>query len=148
MQARTYVSSLPPCERKDFGKFFTGTSPEAIDLLNQLLCLDPDRRPTAAQALEHPYLEQYHCPDDEVSSPCVAVMEWCLMHIFSFYNVIRNQDSLDTLIFLYTYSQNVVRSMMVVLRLIETLISWDGKVRTACNNYLHQDMCLQNSRCR
>lgn len=74
MQARTYVSSLPPYERKDFSKFFVGTSPEAIDLLDRLLCLDPDRRPTAAQALEHPYLEQYHCPDDEVCSLCVHIL--------------------------------------------------------------------------
>lgn len=40
-------------------------NPEAIDLLTKMLDLDADRRPTATQALAHPYLSQYADPTDE-----------------------------------------------------------------------------------
>jgi len=54
--------------RKDFKKYFSSASPDAIDLLEKMLNLDPDYRPTASIAMEHPYLAQYHDPDDEPTS--------------------------------------------------------------------------------
>uniref|UniRef100_A0A8C5HNW6 mitogen-activated protein kinase n=1 Tax=Gouania willdenowi TaxID=441366 RepID=A0A8C5HNW6_GOUWI len=39
--------------------------PKAVDLLEQMLILDTDKRITAAEALAHPYFSQYHDPDDE-----------------------------------------------------------------------------------
>ena len=38
----------------------------AVDLLEKLLVMDPDRRLTAEQALAHPYFANYADPDDEV----------------------------------------------------------------------------------
>lgn len=38
----------------------------AIEVLTQLLEMDPDRRPNAEQALNHPYYAKYHLPKDEV----------------------------------------------------------------------------------
>jgi len=38
----------------------------AVDLLEKLLVMDPDRRLTAEQALTHPYFANYADPDDEV----------------------------------------------------------------------------------
>ena len=46
-QARQYLSSLPHYPKKDFQRFFIGADPKAIDLLLQLLDMDPDKRPTA-----------------------------------------------------------------------------------------------------
>lgn len=40
-------------------------NPDAVDLLTKMLELDADRRPTATQALAHPYLAQYADPTDE-----------------------------------------------------------------------------------
>nr|XP_058132121.1 mitogen-activated protein kinase 15 isoform X2 [Dasypus novemcinctus] len=41
------------------------TPPEALDLLRRLLVFAPDRRLSAAQALQHPYVQRFHCPARE-----------------------------------------------------------------------------------
>lgn len=66
LQARSYIQSLPHYPKKDFHKFFVGANSVAINLLELLLTMDPDRRPTAEQALEHPYFGKYHILEDEV----------------------------------------------------------------------------------
>ncbi|XP_036777629.2 mitogen-activated protein kinase 15 isoform X3 [Manis pentadactyla] len=38
------------------------TPPEALDLLGRLLVFAPDKRLSAAQALQHPYVQRFHCP--------------------------------------------------------------------------------------
>ena len=75
--ARSYVASLPHYPRKDFMSFFVGANPTAVDLLGQLLDMDPDKRPTAAEALDHPYLAKYHDPEDEVS---LSPSSHCLLY--------------------------------------------------------------------
>ncbi len=45
---------------------FADANPLATSVLSQLLQLDSDKRPTAEQALEHPYFASYHDPEDEV----------------------------------------------------------------------------------
>lgn len=68
--ARSYICSLPKYPPKDFPTFFQGANPLAIDLLKNLLSMDPARRYTAETALQHPYLETYADPDDEpIASP-------------------------------------------------------------------------------
>uniref|UniRef100_A0A7E4V1E8 Protein kinase domain-containing protein n=1 Tax=Panagrellus redivivus TaxID=6233 RepID=A0A7E4V1E8_PANRE len=54
-------------ERKNFKEFFQSpvATPDAIDFLDKLLVLDPDRRISVTEALEHPYLAAYHNPDEE-----------------------------------------------------------------------------------
>ncbi|CAK6439009.1 unnamed protein product [Pipistrellus nathusii] len=41
------------------------TPPEALDLLRRLLVFAPDQRLSAAQALQHPYVQRFHCPARE-----------------------------------------------------------------------------------
>ncbi len=43
-EARNYIRSLRDMQAKDFKKFFVGASPEAVDLLEKMLQLDPDKR--------------------------------------------------------------------------------------------------------
>lgn len=64
-EARRYVRTLPIMKRKNFLEIFAGANPLAIDLLDQMLKLDSDLRPTAERALAHPYLAQYADPSDE-----------------------------------------------------------------------------------
>jgi len=50
-------------------QMYPNASPDAIDLLRKLLQFNPDKRLTAEQSLAHPYLAQFHCPEDEPSCP-------------------------------------------------------------------------------
>lgn len=60
-----FVRSLPDKPRVPLSKRFEGCEPEAIDVLERSLVFDPRARITAAESLEHPYLRDYHDPDDE-----------------------------------------------------------------------------------
>jgi hypothetical protein len=65
---REYMRSLPHRPRVNFADLFPGVDPLALDLLAALLRFNPDRRPSAGEALTHPYFLQrdYHCPEAEV----------------------------------------------------------------------------------
>jgi mitogen-activated protein kinase 15 len=44
---------------------FPTASREAADLLQKLLVFDPEKRFTAAEALRHPYVANFHDPANE-----------------------------------------------------------------------------------
>ncbi|KAE9553777.1 hypothetical protein FO519_002998 [Halicephalobus sp. NKZ332] len=52
-------------QRQDFKVFFKECSEDAVDLLDKLLILDPDKRISVNEALAHPYVEEHHMPTDE-----------------------------------------------------------------------------------
>ncbi|KAK9447945.1 kinase-like domain-containing protein [Limtongia smithiae] len=64
-RAREYIRSLPFKKRVPFSALFPGVNPLAIDLLEKMLTFNPSKRITVEDALQHPYLESYHDPDDE-----------------------------------------------------------------------------------
>ncbi|GMT26003.1 hypothetical protein PFISCL1PPCAC_17300, partial [Pristionchus fissidentatus] len=74
-EARNYIRNLPQMPRKSFPSLFRNASVAAIDLLEKMLHLDPDMRPTAGKAMEHPYLAQYHDASDEPISEEVMMEE-------------------------------------------------------------------------
>ncbi|CCD61386.1 Mitogen-activated protein kinase pmk-1 [Caenorhabditis elegans] len=71
-EARNYIRNLPKMTRRDFKRLFAQATPQAIDLLEKMLHLDPDRRPTAKEAMEHEYLAAYH---DETDEPIAEEMD-------------------------------------------------------------------------
>lgn len=59
-RAKKFLDSLPDGEGTDFQDLFPDADVEGIDLLRKLLRFNPEKRLTAEQALEHPYVSQYH----------------------------------------------------------------------------------------
>ena len=54
-QANLIGMKYPQCPGTDLASIVTGASPEAIDLMNQMLKWDPNCRATAASLLNHPF---------------------------------------------------------------------------------------------
>ena len=61
--AATMLESLPtmaPAAADRWQRRFPGASADAIELMKALLAFDPAQRPSAEQALAHPYVAQFH----------------------------------------------------------------------------------------
>lgn len=69
-------SPLPADQRgrAGFGALFPSASPLLLDLVGSLLQFDPRKRPTAEEALAHPYLMAYRdAPDDMAEVPHIEM---------------------------------------------------------------------------
>lgn len=67
--AATMLESLPVDNPRTWQQMFPNASPEATDLVSKLLHFNPDKRITAEEALAHPYVSQFHNPEDEPDHP-------------------------------------------------------------------------------
>jgi len=78
-QAVGYIRSLRPKEATApdptvaalrFRRMYPNASPLLVDLIARLLQFDPSKRPSAADALAHPYLAAYHdAPEEGLPTP-------------------------------------------------------------------------------
>lgn len=66
---REYIESLPPVENPTLRDILENIDPLAIDLLEKMLEWDPEKRISAEEALEHPYLQDYYEPSEEQEEP-------------------------------------------------------------------------------
>lgn len=60
LRARRFMLGLPDTSPVNLGVKFPDSNADAVDLLSKMLILDPNRRITVEQALEHPYLSSLH----------------------------------------------------------------------------------------
>ena len=65
--AQTMLESLPPTKAKKMRDMFPTASDDALDLMKSLLQFNPGKILTAEQALKHPYVTQFHNPDEELN---------------------------------------------------------------------------------
>jgi len=63
--AATMLESLPPSNPKSLAEMYPNASEDALDFLKQLLQFNPNQRITAEQAMEHPFVAQFHAPEEE-----------------------------------------------------------------------------------
>merc|ERR1719456_2119359 len=59
------LESLPMCRPRPLGEMFPSASVEALDLLRLCLQFNPTKRVSARDSLRHPYVVQFHNPEDE-----------------------------------------------------------------------------------
>ncbi|CAN0468248.1 unnamed protein product, partial [Scytosiphon promiscuus] len=71
--AGTMLESIPPTRQVSLSEAFSGASAQALDLMLQCLQFNPDKRVRAADALKHPYVAEFHNPDDEPDYPHGAI---------------------------------------------------------------------------
>lgn len=69
-----YVEFLPQ-KPVDLSAVLSAASPDAMDLLNQLLVLRPDKRISAAEALRHPYFTKHDPPPCDPSELALPIPE-------------------------------------------------------------------------
>lgn len=67
--ASMMLDSLQPKTGKALSEIYPNAPADALDLLKKLLQFNPNKRLTAEQALEHPYLSKFHDPATEPNSP-------------------------------------------------------------------------------
>eukprot|EP00928_Gymnodinium_smaydae_P082076 TRINITY_DN654_c0_g3_i1.p1 TRINITY_DN654_c0_g3~~TRINITY_DN654_c0_g3_i1.p1 ORF type:complete len:468 (+),score=130.06 TRINITY_DN654_c0_g3_i1:135-1538(+) len=63
--AATMLESLPMSRPRPLQEMFPTASQEALDLLRQCMQFNPSKRLSATEALRHPYVLQFHNPEDE-----------------------------------------------------------------------------------
>ncbi|KAJ6115917.1 hypothetical protein N7523_006334 [Penicillium sp. IBT 18751x] len=60
-----FVGSLSERKPIPFTSLFKDADPQAVNLLEKMLNMNPEKRITTADALQHPYVSAYHDPEDE-----------------------------------------------------------------------------------
>jgi len=65
--AATMLESLPETQPRSLASMFPNAPEDALDILSKLLQFNPNKRINADQSLEHPYLEQFHNPEEEIA---------------------------------------------------------------------------------
>jgi len=66
-EAKQWVQRMAPSKGKSLEKILTKATPDALDLVTKMLRLDPSKRISVVEALEHPYFMELHDPAKEIT---------------------------------------------------------------------------------
>lgn len=77
-RAKRFMNSLPNKAPPSFAELFPAHKDEkdALNLLKRMLEIHPKKRITVEQALQHPFLESLHSPDDEPTTSSTFSFEF------------------------------------------------------------------------
>lgn len=75
-KVRRYLSSMQKKKPIPFFQKFPNSEPLALDILKQLLALEPKDRPTAEEALSHPYFRGLANSDNEIPAHPISKTEF------------------------------------------------------------------------
>ena len=74
LRPKELAATDPAAAAGRFARLYPHASPLLLDLMARLLQFDPRKRPTAAEALEHPYLAAYRdAPEEGLPTPEVEM---------------------------------------------------------------------------
>uniref|UniRef100_A0A8C2A1C0 mitogen-activated protein kinase n=1 Tax=Cyprinus carpio TaxID=7962 RepID=A0A8C2A1C0_CYPCA len=68
VSAKNYIRGLPKVPKKDLNTIFFKASSEAVSALERMLVLDPEKRVSAAEALELPLFTEFREPEEETEA--------------------------------------------------------------------------------
>jgi len=71
-RVRRAIRKLSARKPVELRRLYPHANPQALDLLRRMLVFDPSKRISVVEALAHPYLADYHYPDDEPVAPSVV----------------------------------------------------------------------------
>jgi len=66
-EAKQWVQRMAPTRGKSLEKILTKATPDALDLVTKMLKLDPSKRISVVEALEHTYFKELHDPAKEIT---------------------------------------------------------------------------------
>jgi len=70
---KEFVLSKPLTQGLQFGELFPKATPLCLDFISQLLQFDAQLRPTADEALKHPYFSIWYETEDHQTCPKVVI---------------------------------------------------------------------------
>ncbi|CAG9331579.1 unnamed protein product [Blepharisma stoltei] len=65
IESRETLKRMHKRTKKPLTMIIPNANPQALDLLEKLLAFSPSKRISISEALSHPYLSSFHCPEDE-----------------------------------------------------------------------------------
>jgi|UniRef100_A0A7S4LAC8 mitogen-activated protein kinase 15 len=71
--ADTMLENLGTVQQRTWSELFPRAPADAIDLMKKLLVFNPNKRPTAQEALKHPYVSLFHNNDEPVSDHPILI---------------------------------------------------------------------------
>ena len=71
-RAKDYIRHMQLQKKTPWNFIFPNATAIALDLLDRLVAFNPEKRITVEDALKHPYVDDYHDPEDEPTSERVA----------------------------------------------------------------------------
>lgn len=74
--AKKFMQALPKKKAANLKDVLKCEDQSAVDLITQMLKFDPSQRITVEQALEHPFLECWHDPNDEPTGDKVSQFDF------------------------------------------------------------------------